>query len=133
MEKAFRERRGDERAGGERASRLSKDRDSCRVAPELLDVSPYPLERRDLIEQPVIPGCAAWRLAVEGGMYQVAERAKAVVDYHDDDTLAREHSPVEVARAARCVASAVDPDHHRPPVVRSSSGGGVHIESEAIF
>ena len=54
MEEALRERRGDERADGERAGRLAEDRDSCRVAPELRGVAPYPLECRGLIEQSVI-------------------------------------------------------------------------------
>ena len=87
-----------------------------------------------MIENRVVSRRTVGRFRRELRMRQEAERAEPVVRGHDDDAFLRESRPVVRRRRSRSArpCAAVDPDHHRPPVVLCLRGRP-HIQIETVF
>src|SRR5262245_13287801 len=66
-------------------------------------------------------------------MGEVAERAEAIIDRHQNDSFFRQGSPVIGASRARSARqrAAMNPDHDRTFFARP--GRGPHVEVETIF
>ena len=102
-----------------------------RVAAELLDVAPYPAQRRLLIHQAVVARRAA-RPRSERRVREEAERAQPVVDRDHDGALRRELGAVVVAGGILSEAASVDPDEHRATIsaaAAQSRRGDVQVQA----
>jgi hypothetical protein len=84
-----------------------------------------------LVDQPVVADVAA---RTERGVRQESERAKPVVDGHDDDVaLGRQPPRVVDVTAARNEAAAVDPYHYRALPDAGPNRRGPYIQGEAVL
>ncbi len=102
--------------------------------PNARDISVHPLERRDLIHQPVISGGLIGMFGCERRVVEEAEPAEPVIEADDDDAMLRQARPVVEgkSRAAAAKPAAIDPHHDRPPGA-GLQAGGPHIEGQAVF
>jgi hypothetical protein len=99
--------------------------------PKTCDIGPHPLQRLDLVEQPIIPRNPIRRLGAELRMRQIAQHADAIVDRNNDHPLARHRRTIIHRRSIVPAAkrAAMNPhDHRRLPRARRP-----HIESEAVL
>ena len=117
-----------------RSRRLAENRDLSRISAEVRDVRPNPLERSDVIHQPVVSRGAPVRLLGQLRMGEESEHSQAVVDGHQDHAFLGQFLPVVQRHRAGTVpeASAVDPNHYRQPV-GSGFGRRPHVQIEAVF
>ena len=97
------------------AARLAVDHHAVRVAPEVRDVVPDPLERRHQVGHPDVHRVGIRRPA-ELGEVEEPEDVEAVIDGHRHDVVVPRHlRPVlggELVRRAEREAAAVDVEHH---------------------
>ena len=126
-------RHAEEGRHADRARRLAEDRDLRGVAAEGRDLLPHPLERRHLVEDPLVSGrrqpLAAERLQVEE-----AEHAEAIVERDDDHVAASGEDGTVVDRLGARTddeAAAVDPDEDGP--ARPVEPGGPDVQREAVL
>src|SRR2546425_5321165 len=133
LEETAAERRGDEHAHRPRAGGLAHNRHAIRVAAKRRDVLPDPVERRNLVEEPVIAGRMMCRFGGQLGMRQIPEGSEPGIHRDEHDAFLREWRAVRRVADARpeCPASTVVPDDHGPPL--AGGGGGPDVQGQAIF
>src|SRR5262249_10225167 len=118
VEKTLAERTGHEEIDAPRAGRFTEDRDVPRIAPELGDVLLYPLERGDLVQQPIVARRSVRRFLGQLWMREEAKGAEAIVDRHQHDTLHGKRSAVGRRHSRRPYGqrASVYPDHDGSPL-----------------
>src|SRR6187401_2226854 len=96
----------------ERSGGLAEDGHLRRVSSDRRNVPADPLQRSDLVEQPVIPRRAMWRFFRQLGVREESQRTDAIVDADDNDSLFRELGAVVDRDGARTLveAAAVNPE-----------------------
>jgi hypothetical protein len=134
MEQAFGDRRAEQPADHGGAGGLAEDRDVVRIAAERRDVLLHPLQHGDRVTERLVARRVAARLLRQLRVREEAERAEAVVEVDEDDSLLGEVLTVVVraVAAAFAVGTAEDPDHHRTPLV-GAIGGSPQVEVETVF
>lgn len=121
--------RGQQQRDVLRARAFADDRHVVGIATEPGDVVVHPLERGDLVHQPVIAARPAL-LGRELRRRQKAKHAEAVLHPDRDHALPRPVRIRRAARRARAVRAAVDPHHDRP---LAGERGGADVERQAIL
>src|SRR4249920_1521042 len=99
-----------------RSRRLTSQSDVRRVAAEVRDIFPDPLQGRDLIQQRVVAGCVMRRLSAQFWRREKPEDAESIFDAYENHASlvdGRIHCPA--ARSA-AVGSAMNPDKYRQPL-----------------
>ena len=113
---------------GVAAGRLAEDRDLLRVASEGLDVVMDPPQRRNLIEEPEVPGACRAR--------EITQDAQPVGHRHPDDALlTNEDRGVVIGGVSGAIhiGTTVNVDHDREGLPVSDVGGCVHRELLAVL
>ena len=134
VEQPRRQRRCGEVADADGTGGFAEDGHVVRVAAECRDVVLHPLQRRDLIVQPLVARSAVGGFRAERRVGEEAEQTQAVVDGHQHHAVPRQLLTIVegCARRAHDEAAAVDPHHHWAPFV-GLARASPHVEIEAVF
>ena len=89
LKQAFRERSRHQVIYAPRSGGLAEDSHSLRIAAESSDILCHPMQRRDLIEQRIVPGRIVVRFPGQLRVRQKSEYAQPVVDRDHDRALLR--------------------------------------------
>src|SRR5205807_7059196 len=111
---ALRQRRRDQRTDTHPPRGLTEDRHARRIATESADVAAYPLQRRNLIEETVVPAGVLRRFGRQRRMREETKGSEAVVQRYDDGAFLRETCTIVpfLATESSEEATAMNPDEH---------------------
>ena len=132
MEESFCQRRCAEDAAADSTSTLTEDGDVRRVAAEIADVTLYPLQGKNLVEQSVVAGMSGRRLLCQFGMRHEAQGTGAILNADNDDATQSEKSP-QVAGIMLCLESAAMNPHHHGQAVTLPRGRRGDAEIETVL
>ena len=123
-----------QRVDGAASRRLPEHGDLVRIATELGDVIPHPLERRKLVQRPIVAGGAMFGFRGQLRMRKPAKDAQPVVGAHYHHTLLRQGSAVVQGsrRRPHDSGAGMNPHQHGQPL----AGRGCrcpHVEIEAVL
>src|SRR5579863_8444144 len=98
------------------------------------DIFAHPAERRDLVQQPVIPGCRMVRLFRQFGMSEISQHAHTIVDRDHHEALFRKALSVVNRYSGRTLGetAAIEVNVYRPSFGRRFRGCP-DIEVQAIL
>lgn len=116
---AFGEGRAHEVDEALRPRALPKDGHRARIAAEAFNIVPDPCQRRNLIEQSIVPAGLALAFLREPGMRQETEPRHPVLDRHENDPEPGEPISIVKGRGGRAAAktTAGNPHHDWQPRV----------------
>ena len=131
MEQPAGERRGEQQIHRRGAGRQPGEGDVAGVAPECRDVALHPLERGDLVSEPVVAARPGRGLGAQRGVGEEPQAPESVVEGDDDEPRRRELRPVvqRDRRAAELERAEVQPDEHGQAVRRTRGRPDVEVEA----
>ena len=132
MEETLGQGRSTEDAAADGTGRFTEDGHVRGVAAEVSDVTLYPLQGEDLVEDTVVTGMSLLVLLGQLGMSHEAEGTRTIFNADDDHATQGEVFPQVTTIPFGLEAAAVDPYHHRQTVAGRSGGCG-NAEIETIL
>ena len=120
-----------------RASRVAKNGHIIGVATEGCDISFYPAQRLELIEDAQVATAGKSLPVGQRREVEEAEQSQAIANRDEDDLGMRlDKAVTPVARVARSIAdirTAMNPDHDRTSSAAHTAGGSPYIEVQAVL
>ena len=126
---------GDQHLHGDRTGALAEHRHPPGIAAEGRDVPLHPLQRRDLVHQPIVAQPpAVGVLRAQRRMGKVAQAAQAVVDrHHHDAAPGQSRAVVERHAAGTARERATVDEHHHRLAPRLRLHRPVDVEKQAVL